>query len=563
MHKYLLVVIILLAALLRFPLLDKYPNGFTPDEASFGYDAYSILNTGRDQWGRYFPLVLESFGDFKAPLYSYLLIPFVAIFGLEVWVVRLPNALFGVLAVIVVYFLIKEIRLKHLHNSTLKKFNLEIVSSFLLAVSPWHVQLSRGAFEANLTAFFMPFGMFLFLKGLKNYKYLLLSGLAFGLNLFTYHAARFVTPIVFAFLILIFLKEIKRINIKYFVGFLVIFLFFVFIALLTLLQGGARRAQDVSIFRGALEAQAEARLKSIQSGLDPFWAKIMNNKYLIVFDRFKDNYLKYFSKEFLVFKGPGEATYGMTPGIPVVYLIEVIALIFFAISTFLSKNKILLFIFMSLIVSIIPASLTMGVGYAGNRAATMLPFVHIASGFGFFYLVYLFNKIFRYKYFVNVLVFIFVFSVFYQLNLFFQDYLNSQNGLVAKSMLYGRLELVRYINENFPNEKLVVSRRLSEPHIFFAFVNKTNPLLYQKNTKDWARYREEGLTFLDQMYKYSLGRYTFKAIEESDFEDLTANEVLVVMPDEIFDDNLIYKSINYPTGEPAFFIVKKQNEEII
>src|SRR3989339_2190313 len=109
MKKGILPLILALSFLLRVVALDKYPVGFTPDEASFGYDAYSILKTGKDQWGNAFPLVLKSFGDYKAPIYAYLTIPSVSIFGLTKFAVRLPNALLGSLAVYVVYLLINKL----------------------------------------------------------------------------------------------------------------------------------------------------------------------------------------------------------------------------------------------------------------------------------------------------------------------------------------------------------------------------------------------------------------------------------------------------------------------
>src|SRR5258708_9221026 len=109
MRKWLIVGIVLLGFLLRTLSISDHPVGFTPDEASFGYDAYSILKTGKDQWGHSFPLVLKSFGDDKLPLYSYLDIPFVAALGLNETAVRLPNVILGTLAIIVTFFLVKEL----------------------------------------------------------------------------------------------------------------------------------------------------------------------------------------------------------------------------------------------------------------------------------------------------------------------------------------------------------------------------------------------------------------------------------------------------------------------
>src|SRR3990167_575419 len=109
MRRFWLVGVVVLAFLLRTIGITSYPTGFTTDEASYGYDAYSILKTGKDQWGQAWPLTLRASGDFKLPLYSYITVPFVAVFGLNEFAVRLPNAVFGTLAVLMTYLLAKEI----------------------------------------------------------------------------------------------------------------------------------------------------------------------------------------------------------------------------------------------------------------------------------------------------------------------------------------------------------------------------------------------------------------------------------------------------------------------
>ena len=155
-----LVFILLLAGFLRFWQLGTFPVGFTPDEASFGYDAYSILMTGRDQWGHFLPVTLESFGDFKSPLYAYLTIPSVAIFGLNEFAVRFPNAIVGTVSVFILYLLLGEIG--KLFKFEGKKITLlQLSGALLLSISSWHVMMSRGAFEANLITFFLPLGIYL------------------------------------------------------------------------------------------------------------------------------------------------------------------------------------------------------------------------------------------------------------------------------------------------------------------------------------------------------------------------------------------------------------------
>src|SRR5688572_17254454 len=93
----LLLTVVILAAVLRLWNLSSNPPSLTWDEASLGYNAYSLLQTGKDEYGRLFPLNLKSFGDYKPAVYSYLIIPFIVVFGLNEWAIRLPSAIAGIL----------------------------------------------------------------------------------------------------------------------------------------------------------------------------------------------------------------------------------------------------------------------------------------------------------------------------------------------------------------------------------------------------------------------------------------------------------------------------------
>src|SRR3989304_6899932 len=103
MKKTILISVLILAAVLRFYRTGEYPAGFNADEAALGYNAYSLLLTGKDEHGHPWPVNLESFGDFKPAGYTYLLLPFVKIFGLTEFAVRLPSVIFGILGVLGIY----------------------------------------------------------------------------------------------------------------------------------------------------------------------------------------------------------------------------------------------------------------------------------------------------------------------------------------------------------------------------------------------------------------------------------------------------------------------------
>ncbi len=546
-RKYILAGVLLLAFLLRVYGLTLYPVGFTADEASFGYDAYSMLKTGNDQWGHKLPLVLESFGDFKAPLYSYIDIPFVAIMGLNRLAVRLPGALIGVASVVVVYFLAKYL---------IRDTRYSILASLLLAISPWHIQLSRGAFESNLASFFLPLGIFLFLKGLKKKNYLALAALFLGLNMFTYHSAKVVTPLVVFFLVVLYRKELKKFSPHHFFASL-IFVVFLLLTAFTFFQGAGRRAADVSIFRGALEAQAQARLEAIESGTNENVAKLLHNQYLTVLDRFIFNYKTYFSVDFLFSQGVREATYGMMPQIGVLYWFELPLLISFLVYLiFHRKEKYLQIILFWLLVAPIPASLTSGVGHAGNRAAVMLPALQIAGAFGAYYMSNFLQQKIKQKYYL-IAIASFVIIVGISTVSFVKTYILESPIKVAQGMLYGNLEAAHWLSQNGVRyEKIVVSRSLSEPQIFIGFANKWNPTEYQKETLDWNRYKAENYKFLDQLDSYSLGRYEFKSIMPKDF--VSPNTLVVARPEEFSDDVVPLKVFHYPDGDPSIFIVSAQ-----
>ena len=183
MKKYLLCLILisLFALALRTIRLADRPLGFTWDEAALGYNAYSLLKTARDEHGQLLPVIFRSFGDYKPGLYIYADVPSVAVFGLNEFATRLPSAVFGVLLLL---------------TSALFAWNffgrkVSLLTAGLLAVNPWALQFSRGAWEANFSLLLTLLGALLFIR--KKY---LLSAVFLGLTFWTYQGAKLFTPLV-------------------------------------------------------------------------------------------------------------------------------------------------------------------------------------------------------------------------------------------------------------------------------------------------------------------------------------------------------------------------------
>lgn len=553
-HKY-IIVITLLALVLRGVGNSSFPTGFTQDEAGIGYDAYSLLRTGRDMWGESFPLALRSFGDFKMPLYTFLAIPTVLLFGLNEFAVRLPSVLFGTLSVLVTYFMVYKLS---------NKKSLAIWSSLFLALSPWHISLSRGAFEANLTSLFIPLGALGFLKGLKNPKWMIVSAFSFGFNLFSYHSARYFTPLVLLVLLVVSRKQLTRQNnalksisetvIKYRWS-IIVFSIFLLLTIISMFSGASRRGLDITIFNPTDEwaLVSHKRYTAVLQGIPDQVARLFSNKATYVFDTFVGNYLNYFSTTFLFTRGVSEWSYGMIVGRGVLYMFEVMFVVV-ALYSFVKRKGFqgLQFIVLWLVIAPLPAALTKGPGFSGTRTSVMIPAIQILSAWG---LVYILKQASNLS--VNLrkaikIVFVGILSV--SLVLFLLDYFVLTPPKAAKSMSYGKKEVVKYVAAMEANyEKIIVSRTLSVPHIWFAFYDQIDPKVVQHASKDWLNYEKEGFDYLDQYDGYTLGKYQFGNIFYEQRQEETGT-LFVGTPPEFPENLQPLKTFYYPDQSPAYVV---------
>ena len=137
-----LVGVLALAAVLRLVGLDQAPPGLHQDEASNAWNAYCLLKTGTDEFGTPWPIFcMRAIGDYRSTLYTYTMIPFQAVGGLNVWTTRLPAAVGGILTVLLIYWVAARL------------FNpgTGLAAAALLAANPTHIQLSRLGLEASQT----------------------------------------------------------------------------------------------------------------------------------------------------------------------------------------------------------------------------------------------------------------------------------------------------------------------------------------------------------------------------------------------------------------------------
>jgi 4-amino-4-deoxy-L-arabinose transferase-like glycosyltransferase len=198
--QLLLVILLILGFGLRFYNVQNVPPGLTWDEAALGYNAYSLLKTGKDEYGAVLPLNLKSFGDYKPALYAYLDIPFVAVFGLNELAVRLPSVLAGVIFIWLMFALMQEL---------FQKKWLSVSTALFAAISPLSLQFSRGAWESNVAIVLNLGGVYLFLKAQRNQWWYVGVGSLFALSLLTYQGSRLFVLLLLIGLIILYRKDLN------------------------------------------------------------------------------------------------------------------------------------------------------------------------------------------------------------------------------------------------------------------------------------------------------------------------------------------------------------------
>ncbi len=186
-YKILLGITFLIAVILRFAYLDKSPPSLGFDEAALGYNAYSIMKTGRDEYGNILPLSLRSFNDYKPALYAYLTIPFIKIFGLNDSAVRMCSASAGVISLWFLFLILK---------SFIKDKWQRLFIFFILSFEAWRLHYSRNAFEAHLSSCFFIIGIWFLLKTREKIKYWWGVVIFLALSAYSYHSARLAAPLL-------------------------------------------------------------------------------------------------------------------------------------------------------------------------------------------------------------------------------------------------------------------------------------------------------------------------------------------------------------------------------
>lgn len=546
----LFIFILLIAALLRLWQLGHVPPSPDWDEAALGYNAYSIMLTGKDEYGKFLPVVMRSFDDYKPALYSYFIIPFIPLMGLTIYAVRLPAVIFGLLAIIATFFLAKEL----LHKSSIELFNNQIksdyvalLSMFFLAISPWHLQFSRIAFESQVGNAFNIFSALFLLKGLKNPVYLFLATFFLALNLYIYQSEKVFTPLLFFAFLLIYSKQIFKLPRKYLIG---VVCLGIIISLPMLFYTATNkealaRAKGVSIFSDqTLIEKNTLRLIQDKKNNDLI-GEIFDNRRVIYIQEVVSGYLSHFDLNWLFLKG--DIARHHAPNMGLLYLWELpfifIGIYQFLFSGFEKKTK--YFVLSWFFIVPIPAMITSGVPHA-VRTLNFLPLFQFFCAIGVMTAFRYFQRFKKTKFiWYSTIMIIFLLNFAYYLNQYFVQ----QNYYSSREWQYGYENAISAVKgiENRYN-KIIVSNKpyLDQSYIFFLFYLKYNPASYQQEVQKASGGFRENHTF---------DKYEFRPIEwKNEVHD--SHTLFVGRAQDIPEGVKIIKTIFFLDGTPAIKIAE-------
>ncbi|HSV94387.1 MAG TPA: hypothetical protein VLH94_00205 [Spirochaetia bacterium] len=546
MRKWLpLIIITLLAGILRFGNLSSQPPAPNWDEVSHGYNAYSILETGKDEWGISFPQIFRAFGDYKLPLYIYLTTIPVFFFGLSVFSIRFISAFAGVLAIPGIFLLFsvlfpkKQITLKN------KKIDLNIIAALFLAIMPWHFFFSRPALEANLALTLIIFGTYYLIKT----KYLP-SAILFALSLQTYNTERiFVPAILLAFL------AIFRPKIKFKISTLIAIVILSLSAFLVVSQiftgEGTARYDKLKILSSNTVFQI-GQWRSSSTLPEPL-PTIIYNRPTYLIKTVAANYLTYFTPRF-IFQQKGVQTQFAIPDHNLfTWPILILAIIGVGYCLTHLKEKSSLFLLTWFFLSPLAASLTADPPQA-IRPNPMIPAIICLSVLGLFWLI---NKFTKYALHL-LLLSITSTAIFF--GLYVNDYYTIYTKDYSGSWQYGYEQVYQYVKENKDKyQNIFITKKYGEPHIFYAFFNQLKPSLLQPG-KNNIRFNQSDWYWTDKIDNvYFINDWDIPSTDvhqlklESGAVISTVNSLLVSSDHSPKNAN-IQKTVKFLNGETAFTI---------
>lgn len=473
MKKYLLGLFILISLFFSLYKLNQVPACMNADEVAFSYNSYSLLKTGRDEYGAFMPLRLVSFRDYKLPLYSYLSMPIIQIFGLNDFSTRALNIIVAALFVPLMYLLIKQ-----LFNNE----KIALIGAFFTSISPWIYILTRHAHEGPLCVLFILLGLYFAIRFESTHKS---NNFAFSLfsllmSSFSYHFARLFVIFIGFYLAHTLIFKVKKMKLNFKMMHVFLLLVIVAIPFAVDVRYGANRVKNLLFTNNP---GIVLRLNEYR-GEHP--SRPIHNKLTEGIHDVTNRYLSQISPEFLIVRGDKNWRFGFD-GIGLITPIEYA--LFFIGLYFLFKNRARYryLIVMLLAISPIPNALTWQDASLIRGYFLLFPLIFCTS-YGLYYVVRNVREDLASKYvpisnlICMLLIGVFVFYLYGSWDIYLNHY--PKRAVVTRAWQCGYKELADYVKQNYNRfDRFNITERHGQPYIYMLYYLQIDPASYQRQAK--------------------------------------------------------------------------------
>ena len=525
----LLISIIVLAFILRIFKVTFSPPSLYWDEVALGYNSWSISQTGKDEYSQALPIFFQSFDDYKLPLIFYVLVPFVKILGPTPLAVRLPIVIIGTLTVFFTYLLVKKL---------LGRLDAKIAlfASFLLAVSPWHLQFSRVTFESSLALLNLTIGFYLLIQALQSFKFKhwFFAGLFFVLSLYSYYTPRTIIPFIALGVFIIHFRSIiahwKTVLFSQIPNLLLLIPFILF-----MFQPEATiRLKQVSIFS---QSETLSNYISHQQQDSSFFSRIIYHRYFAHTKQFITNYLDHFSPEYL-FLPAGDGNPRHAPRHSGLLFFIILPLLVLGLKRFKQYPLIIIW----LLSAPLAASLAIDSPHANRNLPFIIPLIILAT-LGL-------SQIIKNKFkFIKTLCILGTLVLSFELFSYLNDYYRLSHNITANAWGDGYPQLISYLKQNQSKyQQVFITGEYWQPYLYFIFYYPVQPQDWQASGYDHGHYQKFyfGTTSWD-----TEGQTRYKTVKSlTDFYS-AGNLIVLENKNSIF--NLV-KIIYDTSNQPVFYL---------
>lgn len=496
-YYLLLVLTLCLGFFLRFYKLGEVPNGLYQDETAIGYNAYSILKTGKDEYGVTLPVYFKSFGDYKLPVYILATVPSVAVFGMTDVAVRFPSAFFGVLSIFVFYFFVFELT---------KKRNLALLATFLLAINPWHLHYSRATFEVSICLFLFILGSYLLLKSFhaKKTGLFLLGTLCFVINIYCYNLTRLLSPVLFVSLIYFYRKQFSNVRKSEIIATCVLSVIVLLPFVETLLRsGGFQSAQGTLIFSSAPVQAENLEFRSYIAG-NPLLSKMLFNNLFLNLWVYVIHCIAYLSVPFFFLTGSSHGNHGIG-NVGQFYVFELVFILWGVYELLKNKEPWRIVIFGWFVVVVFVAAITREAPHATRSFFLLIPLT-IISAYGIMTFVTFLIKLQK-KHQIVIIAVVLAIAI-YSIGYYFTSYYLRFPTIYAKSWRVADKDVALYLkaHEN-EYDHIIIDSNAGLIYSSLLFYQKYSPTDFHKTQQRFPD-DSEGFSAVK-----SFGKYEYKEID--------------------------------------------------